>query len=114
MKNKLQNTSSKISTNGLLNDNIIFYNEDDIKVKLNLKKLLIQRESNEIKFEAYFDQSKKTKGSLLLKAEQIKTPLIITTNKLVIKNQYIEIDYLITIGNEILNENTYILKYEVI
>ena len=91
--------------NIIFKNNILIYKENDFSVKLEIKnkKVLLIRENNDIYSEYLFDK-KKSSLKYSLKKNNLNTNIPIKTKELIIKNDYILINYEI---------NDEIFKYEI-
>lgn len=107
--NKKENENLSFELLGIKRDNIIIYNEDKIKVKVDLENYFLTRESEEYLIKLDF---KKNEGIYYLKNYFKSFNLDLKTKKVDIKENNIKINYIINIDNE--NEYIYEIKYEVI
>lgn len=91
---------------GLKTDNKITYYEDDIKVSLILEdSISLKRSNEEYEIELIFNKEKETVGKYLLKKDNLSLPLYIITDKIIVGNNLIEINYQ-------LNEEVFLFKLE--
>lgn len=107
--NKKENENLSFELLGILRDNIIVYNEDKIKVKLDLENYFLTRENEEYLIKLDF---KNNKGIYYLKKYFKNFGLDLKTKKINVKENNIEINYIINMDSE--NEYIYKIKYEVI
>lgn len=116
IKSSLCNSTDKEANikeiKGTLKDKIIKYYEDDIAVEIILDKMVsLSRISSEYEIRLNFMLNQNTRGSYIIKDINQVLDLEITTNKLVITDGQILIDYVLNINDE---EFKFKLDYEVI
>lgn len=97
-KINLKNNDEVIMNNklftGLKIDNKITYYEDDIKVSLVLgDKISLKRSNDEYELELIFTNKMESKGKYLLKKDNLFLPLYIITDKIIVGNNLIVINY---------------------
>ena len=93
IKNIIKNETDVIKQeyNAIKTDNTIKYIDDNGSVSINVNKEKIELNRDNLKL--IFDEKKATDGILTSSNKQFK--LRIYTNKIVVEDKYIEIDYLI-------------------
>lgn len=72
---------------------IIYQEEDGTKTKVNLVKAKLRRDNSKLEMEYFFDLKKKTEGTIYVKELQKKLMVKISTKKLKITNDSMEIQY---------------------
>lgn len=107
--NKEDKTDLKWETLGIKRDNIIIYNEDTVKVKIDLDKSTLIRENDDYSVEFDF---KNNKSFYTLKKYLNRLELDLKTKKVEINNKNIKINYIINMEKEV--EYMYEINYEVI
>lgn len=101
---------------GFLFNNKIVYKEKDILVKVFIKEkeIKLTRIHKDYEIELNFKKNKKSKGKYILKKENIFLDLDIITKELENNKNKIRINYETYIEKEQINNNIWILNYEVI
>ncbi len=107
--NKEDKTDLKWETVGIKRDNIIIYNEDTIKVKIDLDKNTLTRENNDYLIELDFNNNK---AFYTLKKYLNRLELDLKTKKVETNNENIKINYIINMEKEV--EYMYEINYEVV
>lgn len=107
--NKEDKTNLKWEVLGIKRDNVILYNEDNIKVKIDIEKNTLTRENEDYLIEIDF---KNNKAFYTLKKYLTRLDLELKTKQIEINNQRIKINYIINMEKEI--EYMYEINYEVI
>ncbi len=79
---------------GLKIDNKITYYEDDIKVSLVLSdEIMLKRSNDEYELELIFTNKNDSEGKYILKKDNLSLPLYIITDKIIVDNNLIVINY---------------------
>lgn len=92
--------------NGLKNDNLITYYDDGVKVNIILgDEITLKRSNDEYEILLIFNENSKTDGKYLLKKDNLFLPLYIITDKIIVGNNLLIINYR-------LNEEIYEFKLE--
>lgn len=117
LKTKLNNkeNSFKKKINGILNNQILTFYEDKIKVKIEIQndKIKIIRSTDEYKITMDFQKFLTIEGKYDIKNIGI-LDLKTKTKELIIKDNKIYIEYILYINNEDLGLNIYEIEYEAI
>ena len=98
---------------GKLEDNVIYYDEENINVAILLEsdKITLSRETNEYKLELVFSSKEPTKGLYIIKELSSTMELEINTLFMLVKDNLIELRYLINTKEK---ESYFRLEYEVL
>lgn len=102
LNNLTENTKEFIDTTGIKNKNKITYIKDNIKYKLEKypDKIILIRESEEYLHSMIFELNKETETNYYIKEFNSNISLKITTNKLDITENKIEINYKVADNND--------------
>ena len=113
IKGKLNNITNfesiDIDTHGIKNKDHIIFKNDDIKYTIKYKNndIILIRESNEFINQFKFIEGKKTNSEYYIKEYNTNIDVEIMTNKVIINDNYIEINYKI-----IDNDNSFMFILE--
>lgn len=117
IKTKLNNKENSFEKkiNGILNNQILTFYEDKIKVKIEIQndKIKIIRSTDEYKITMDFQKFLTIEGKYDIKNIGI-LDLKTKTKELIIKDNKIYIEYILYINNEDLGLNIYEIEYEAI
>ncbi len=117
LKTKLNNKENSFEKkiNGILNNQILTFYEDKIKVKIEIQndKIKIIRSTDEYKITMDFQKFLTIEGKYDIKNIGI-LDLKTKTKELIIKDNKIYIEYILYINNEDLGLNIYEIEYEAI
>lgn len=117
LKTKLDNKENSFEKkiNGILNNQILTFYEDKIKVKIEIQndKIKIIRSTDEYKITMDFQKFLTIEGKYDIKNIGI-LDLKTKTKELIIKDNKIYIEYILYINNEDLGLNIYEIEYEAI
>ena len=117
LKTKLNNKENSFEKkiNGILNNQVLTFNEDKIKVKIEIQndKIKIIRSTDEYKITMDFQKFLTIEGKYDIKNIGI-LDLKTKTKELIIKDNKIYIEYILYINNEDLGLNIYEIEYEAI
>jgi len=117
LKTKLNNKENSFEKkiNGILNNQILTFYEDKIKVKIEIQndKIKIIRSTDEYKITMDFQKFLTIEGKYDIKNIGI-IDLKTKTKELIIKDNKIYIEYILYINNEDLGLNIYEIEYEAI
>ena len=92
--------------NGLKNDNKITYYENNIKVSVILDdEIVLKRSNDDYEVLLIFSEKKETEGKYLLKKDNLFLPLYIITDKIIVGNNLLVVNYK-------LNDEIYEFKLE--
>lgn len=102
LENIGKNTKETIDTLGIKNKYNVIYNFNNIKHKIifNKKNILLIRENEDFIHNFNFELSKETDSEYYIKEYSTNIDVPIITNKLIISDNSIEIEYLIKETNE--------------
>ena len=92
----------KIDTFAIKKDNQIIYYLDKEKYIINIvnpTQLILNRVTNEIETTLYFEDGKTKNADYLLKENNLSLKIAIRTNKILLSNQYIKINYTVIDSN---------------
>lgn len=117
LKTKLNNKENSFEKkiNGILNNQVLTFYEDKIKVKIEIQndKIKIIRSTDEYKITMDFQKFLTIEGKYDIKNIGI-IDLKTKTKELIIKDNKIYIEYILYINNEDLGLNIYEIEYEAI
>ena len=117
LKTKLNNKENSFEKkiNGILNNQVLTFYEDKIKVKIEIQndKIKIIRSTDEYKITMDFQKFLTIEGKCDIKNIGI-LDLKTKTKELIIKDNKIYIEYILYINNEDLGLNIYEIEYEAI
>lgn len=117
LKTKLNNKENSFEKkiNGILNNQVLIFYEDKIKVKIEIQndKIKIIRSTDEYKITMDFQKFLTIEGKYDIKNIGI-LDLKTKTKELIIKDNKIYIEYILYINNEDLGLNIYEIEYEAI
>ena len=117
LKTKLNNKENSFEKkiNGILNNQVLTFYEDKIKVKIEIQnaKIKIIRSTDEYKITMDFQKFLTIEGKYDIKNIGI-LDLKTKTKELIIKDNKIYIEYILYINNEDLGLNIYEIEYEAI
>ena len=100
---KLISSEDKIQTkiSGIFNSNRIVYIDNDVKTTIILdEEVIMKREGKDYILNFIFSKDKKTFGSYELTSYKVSIPLEIDTKELLIKDNYLKIEYHLCIDQE--------------
>lgn len=108
-------TNSVVESLGIVHDQKLFYQENDIKVIVTRQggNVTLERIHQQYHLTLNFSDQQTTMGRYQLQHYAGEIPLYITTYRLQVSDQKLEIDYHLTIGEEDRGHFTFLLEYEV-
>lgn len=103
----------KISTNGIKNDNIITYKDDNslVNIVLSENTISIKRENDEMHQTLKFEKNKENKTNYFIKELNMDIILKTKTNDLLITKDSIRIEYELYMNEEYSDVFTYFLEW---
>ncbi|MCI8444920.1 MAG: DUF1934 domain-containing protein [Bacilli bacterium] len=108
-------TNHMVEGSGIAHDHKLLYQDGDIKVIVAFQdeKVILKRIHPEYQLTLIFLEQQTTSGKYQLMNYSSDIPLSITTNRLQVSDQKLEVDYHLAIGDEEHGHFTFILEYEV-
>ena len=106
----------KVDTMGILNDNKIVYYENDTRVVvfINSNNIILERKNNEYGIKLEFNPQLTKEGLYDINLNCMQVELSTYTNEMIIKDNYIYIDYDLYMDHNLNGKFIYELIYEVI
>ena len=89
----------------------LLFNIDNDKYKVNLSKFILNKDNSESTLDFIFNDKKETKGTYYIKDMNFYMDARIKTNKLIYKNNKLEIDYELYLQDEYIGK--FVLKITV-